>query len=124
VHADQRVPDGQRPAGPALEVVRVDPGQGVELDLAAARRLRDALRRLAADVTGDSRPSAATGLGETDAVRVVNAALPRPRLRYVESGDDAEFGAALAAFGDELAVARREYLASRAATDALVGELA
>jgi SNF2 family DNA or RNA helicase len=42
---------------------------------------------------------------------------------YVESGDDAEFGAALAAFGDELAVARRDYLASRQATDALVGEL-
>ena len=30
---------------------------------------------------------------------------------------------ALAEFGDELAVARRDYLASRAATDALVGEL-
>jgi SNF2 family DNA or RNA helicase len=42
---------------------------------------------------------------------------------YVESGDDAQFSSALAAFGDELAAARREYLASRAATDALVGEL-
>jgi hypothetical protein len=42
---------------------------------------------------------------------------------YVESGNDAEFGTALSAFGDELAVARREYLASRTATDALVGEL-
>lgn len=41
----------------------------------AARRLRDALRRLAATVTGDDRARAATGLDETDAVDTVNAAL-------------------------------------------------
>lgn len=82
----------------ARDLGEVTPG-----DLAAARRLRDALRRLAADVTDDGRLSAATELGETDAVRVVNAALPRPRLRRTASGwllgadDEGGVGAVLAA---------------------------
>ena len=53
-------------------------------DLAATRRLRDALRRLAADVTGDDRSRAASALDEAGALAAVNAALgalPRPRLR-------------------------------------------
>jgi predicted RNA-binding Zn ribbon-like protein len=67
-----------------LRTVGVDPDEVTAGDLAAARRLRDALRRLAADVTGDDRPRAATALGEAGAVAAVNAALaalPRPRLR-------------------------------------------
>jgi predicted RNA-binding Zn ribbon-like protein len=86
----------------APDVGEVRPG-----DLAAARRLRDALRRLAADVTGDGRLPAATGLGEADAVRVVNAALPRPRLRRTVSGwllgadDGGGVGAALAAIASD-----------------------
>ncbi len=43
--------------------------------LAAARRLRDALRRLAAAVTGDGRPAAVPSLSERAAVAAVNAAL-------------------------------------------------
>jgi SNF2 family DNA or RNA helicase len=42
---------------------------------------------------------------------------------YVDATDDEEFAQRLAEFGDELARARRDYLVSRAATDALVGEL-
>ena len=41
---------------------------------------------------------------------------------YVQAGDDAEFAARLETIGDELAGARREYLASREATDLLVAE--
>ena len=41
---------------------------------------------------------------------------------YVQAGDDTEFAARLEAIGDELAGARREYLASREATDLLVAE--
>jgi SNF2 family DNA or RNA helicase len=41
---------------------------------------------------------------------------------YVEAADNAEFVARLAALGDRLAEARRAYVASREATDALVGE--
>ena len=79
-----------------------DVGEVTPGDLAAARRLRDALRRLAADVTGDGRPSAATGMGEQAAVRAVNAALPRPRLRRTVRGwllgiDEGGVGAVLAA---------------------------
>jgi predicted RNA-binding Zn ribbon-like protein len=75
-------------------------------DLAAARRLRDALRRLAADVTDDGRPRAASGMAEPDAASAVNtalAALPRPRLRRTVGGwlfdadDEQGVGAALAA---------------------------
>jgi predicted RNA-binding Zn ribbon-like protein len=43
--------------------------------LIAARRLRDALRRLAAAVTGDERPAAVPALSERAAVAAVNAAL-------------------------------------------------
>ena len=41
---------------------------------------------------------------------------------YVQAGDDTEFAARLEVIGDELAGARREYLASREATDLLVAE--
>jgi len=41
---------------------------------------------------------------------------------FVVSGDDAEFGERMAAIGDDLARARTDYLASRAAIDSLVGE--
>ena len=41
---------------------------------------------------------------------------------FVASGDDAEFGERMAAIGDDLARARTDYLASRAAIDNLVGE--
>jgi SNF2 family DNA or RNA helicase len=41
---------------------------------------------------------------------------------FVASGDDAEFGERMAAIGDDLAKARTDYLASRAAIDCLVGE--
>ncbi len=41
---------------------------------------------------------------------------------FVASGDDAEFGERMAAMGDDLAKARTDYLASRAAIDSLVGE--
>ncbi|MFN2494407.1 MAG: DEAD/DEAH box helicase [Pseudonocardiaceae bacterium] len=41
---------------------------------------------------------------------------------YVQASDDAEFAARLETIGDELAGARREYLASREATDLLVAE--
>jgi SNF2 family DNA or RNA helicase len=41
---------------------------------------------------------------------------------FVASGDDAEFGERMAAIGDDLAKARTDYLASRAAIDSLVGE--
>jgi SNF2 family DNA or RNA helicase len=43
---------------------------------------------------------------------------------FVTSGDDAEFGERMAAIGDDLARARTDYLASRAAVDNLVGEQA
>ena len=43
---------------------------------------------------------------------------------FVDSGDDAEFGERMAAIGDDLARARTDYLASRAAIDNLVGEQA
>ena len=41
---------------------------------------------------------------------------------FVASGDDAEFGERMAAIGDDLARARTDYLASRAAIDNFVGE--
>jgi SNF2 family DNA or RNA helicase len=41
---------------------------------------------------------------------------------FVASGDDAEFGKRMAAIGEELARARTDYLASRAAIDDLVGD--
>jgi SNF2 family DNA or RNA helicase len=41
---------------------------------------------------------------------------------FVASGDDAEFGQRMATIGDDLARARTDYLASRAAIDNLVGE--
>ncbi|MGH3183328.1 MAG: DEAD/DEAH box helicase, partial [Streptosporangiaceae bacterium] len=40
---------------------------------------------------------------------------------FVASGDDVEFGDRMAAIGDDLARARTDYLASRAAIDSLVG---
>ena len=43
---------------------------------------------------------------------------------FVASGDDAEFGERMAAIGDDLARARTDYLASRAAIDNLVDEQA
>jgi predicted RNA-binding Zn ribbon-like protein len=68
----------------AADLDEVTPG-----DLVAARRLREALRRLAADITDDDRPRAATGMTESDATTAVNtalASLPRPRLRRTARG--------------------------------------
>lgn len=62
-------------------------------ELALARRLRDAVRRLAAQVTGDDRASvhfgACDGLAVEDAVRDVNEALthlPAPRITLTADG--------------------------------------
>ncbi len=41
---------------------------------------------------------------------------------FVASGDDGEFGERMAAIGDDLAQARTDYLASRAAIDSLAGD--
>ena len=41
---------------------------------------------------------------------------------FVASGDDSEFGERMAAIGDDLAQARTDYLASRAAIDSLAGD--
>ena len=76
----RRFLDG-RPGGPI--------GRATSADLARARALRDALRRLAADVTGDDRPGAGTAITEAAAVAAVNSALadaPPPVLRRVEDG--------------------------------------
>src|SRR5579863_9878381 len=54
-----------------------------ERDLARARSLRDALRRLAAHVTADRRPATAATTSVADALDQVNAIaaeLPAPRL--------------------------------------------
>lgn len=54
-------------------------------ELSGARKLRDSVRRLAAHVTGDDRPAAASAVANVaDAARTVNAAAhqrPIPRLR-------------------------------------------
>jgi len=50
-------------------------GRVTSADLGRVRQLRDALRRLAADVTGDDRPHARAELDEHEAVAVVNTAL-------------------------------------------------
>ena len=65
------------------------PGQLTGADLAQARALRDALRRLAADVTGDDRPRARAEaeLAQREAVAVVNAAVagaPPPVLQRAD----------------------------------------
>jgi predicted RNA-binding Zn ribbon-like protein len=60
-----------------LDAVRVDRAgkTATTQDLAAARRLRDAIRRLAAHVTDDDRPAAASAMAElTDAIEHINAA--------------------------------------------------
>jgi predicted RNA-binding Zn ribbon-like protein len=58
-----------------LDSVGMHTGSAVTLGrVASFRRLRDALRRLAATVTGDDE-QASTGLAESEAVDVVNAAL-------------------------------------------------
>lgn len=58
--------------------------RATEADLAAAVRLRDAVRRLAAHVTGDRRDPAASAMTDTDeAIRVLNQTAryaPAPRL--------------------------------------------
>lgn len=69
-------------------------------DVAAARRLRDALRRLAATVTDDDRAPAATGLAEADAAGAVNAALaaaPPALLRRAGDGWELATGPVTAA---------------------------
>src|SRR3712207_6801981 len=58
-----------------------------EAQLALARRIRDALRRMAAAVTDDDRTRAAATMRDDDAVTVLNAALddvPRPALLVVD----------------------------------------
>jgi predicted RNA-binding Zn ribbon-like protein len=62
-------------------------GRPTSADLARARALRDALRRLAAEATGDDRPLARTELDEPAALAAVNAALAAgspPFLRRVD----------------------------------------
>jgi len=62
-------------------------GRVTAADLARARSLRDALRWLAADVTGDDRVGAGTGLTERAALAALDAALaaaPPPVLRRVD----------------------------------------
>jgi len=83
----RRFLDG-RPGAPA--------GRVTSGDLARARTLRDALRRLAADVTGDDRSGAGTAMTEADAVAAVNSALadaPPPVLRRVDGGWQVDAGA-------------------------------
>ena len=68
-----------RPGAPA--------GRMTAAELERARSLRDALRRLAADVTGDDRAGAGTGLTVQEALATLNAALaaaPPPVLRRVD----------------------------------------
>lgn len=88
------------------------PVTGVEhRHVAQARRLRDALRRLAAAATGDERPRAATPLAEPDALGVVNtvmAAAPRRDVLVrtatgweVRAGPDPSPEAALAGLARE-----------------------
>ena len=61
----------------------------------AARRLRDALRRLAATVTEDDRVHARSGLAEAEAVDAVNAALAAaPHLQLRRSTGGWELGSA------------------------------
>ena len=61
----------------------------------AARRLRDALRRLAATVTEDDRVHARSGLAEAEAVDAVNAALATaPHLQLRRSTGGWELGTA------------------------------
>ena len=58
-------------------------------DLADARRLRDALRRLAADVTADERAGREVALPVADAVGIVNDSVrcrPVPQLRRGRGG--------------------------------------
>jgi predicted RNA-binding Zn ribbon-like protein len=56
-------------------------------DVERARQLRDALRRLAAAVTEDTRARADTGLSEQVAVQRVNAALRGAGTEQLEPGD-------------------------------------
>src|SRR5580692_1691858 len=69
-----------------LDAVGVDRAgaRATEGELAAARALRDAVRLLAAHVTGDDRPGAAAATADVgaalDQVNVTAAALPAPRL--------------------------------------------
>lgn len=69
-----------------LDAVGVDRAgaQATEGELATARALRDAVRLLAAHVTGDERPGAAAATADVaaalDQVNVTTAELPAPRL--------------------------------------------
>ena len=85
--------------------VRVDPAH-----LWQARRLRDALRRLASAVVDDDRPRAATDLTEGEALDAVNAAMaaaPGRVLRRTADGwalghaDEETVDAALGALAQE-----------------------
>ncbi|MBS2533679.1 ABATE domain-containing protein [Catenulispora sp. NF23] len=97
-----------------LDAVDLDrAGRGATAaELALARRLRDAVRRLAAHVTGDERDAARSAAGDVEAaVRDVNDAvahLPVPRiamtgavLRATSSSDSSAITAALARVADE-----------------------
>lgn len=83
VHDDLRAPAD---VDAWLDAVGVDRSgaRATPAELARARELRDAARRLAAHVTGDSREAARTApVSAGDAVAAVNAAvsgLPAPRL--------------------------------------------
>jgi predicted RNA-binding Zn ribbon-like protein len=78
-----RLPEVRASHGPARRTVTAS-------DAAHLRRLRDALRRIAADVTDDPReePGDVTGLSVGEAVTVVNdaaGAMP-PRLLHLDRG--------------------------------------
>lgn len=85
--------DLQRPADLRRWLRDVGAGGGGSIgpaDLATARRLRDALRRLAAAATDDDRPHAATDQDQPTALDIVNQALAAAptteRLRSTATG--------------------------------------
>ena len=94
-----------------------------EADLERARELRDALRRLAALVTSDDRPPAASAVHDpSGAVRAVNAAAERglvaPRLQVHEGAlrrDSEPGGSPVAAALSRLAVESIDLLTGEAA---------
>lgn len=89
VHDSLAEADDLRSFLAAVEVPDADRRRVTARDLAAARTLRDALRRLAASVTDDDRPAAATDMSEQAAIKIVNtviAATPTPALRRTDQG--------------------------------------
>jgi predicted RNA-binding Zn ribbon-like protein len=84
-------------------------------DLADAVRLRDAVRRVAAERTGDTRPAATSPISDVDeAIDVINSAASRARSpQLVRSGADLSVGAGgeVAPIGAALAEIARSSIA-------------